>query len=92
MLIINSAYLYQKYLGTAFSQKALTEFTTYYPYNKIGALMKGLIEKECIEECEVINKHKYYRLTPKGIDIAEHISEGYEECLINFCNKYGVIL
>jgi hypothetical protein len=91
LMILNACYIYQKHIGTAFTQYAMRHFFTYYDYLKIKYYIGTLQEKKMIYESDFA-KRQLYKMTELGIEVIEKLNGDYQESLVKFCQTYNIQL
>ncbi len=83
-------YLYCKHVSTCMSQDACLKFIGYYNLPKIKYYIGSLQKKGMICIAEVIHGFNRYKLTQEGLSVMDEISDGFNRCLYDWCNKYKV--
>jgi hypothetical protein len=92
MLVINASYVYHKYIGTAFSLSSLYKLVTYYNRNRLRWQLEQLVSKGYINQCEIINGNKYYKISSIGVEIMKDFSGSYQSTLADFLTKQKIEL
>ena len=90
IIFLNGIYLNCKHVSTCMSQDACLKFIGYYNLHKVKYYLCSLQAKGMIKIAEIIHGYNRYSLTQAGISVMDEISEGFNLCLYEFCNKYGV--
>jgi hypothetical protein len=92
IMMLNGCYLYQKHVGTAFSQSSILKFVSYYDCYFIKKMIDYLCGEGFIYIAETLQRNNLYKLTEKGIKVVEEINDGYIICLQKFTEEYKIIL
>ena len=73
-------------------QDACLKFIGYYNLDKVKYYLGSLLSKGMIHIAEIIKGYNRYKLIPIGISVMNEINDGFNKCLYEWCNKYGVEL
>jgi len=91
ILVLNACYIFQRNVGTAFSQSSIRNFITYFNYFRIKYYIGVLLEKKMIYESDFVS-YQLYKLTPLGIDVIEGLNGDFQESMVKFCTQYNIQL
>jgi hypothetical protein len=92
IIFLNGVSLYCRHVNTCISQDACVKFIGYYNTPKIKYYLGSLQTKGMIQIAEIINGYNRFNLTPLGRTVMDELNDGFEKCLYDWFNKYGISL